>query len=390
MTTTQSSPLDRLHTIPEQGKPFRIQNRMLHLTYDGHLDFDAWIAFVQAPKPKISNGFPIAEYSMVHETSTSGYQHTHILVKFVKTVQTTNARIFDFNGVHPHIKKVTTTAHWNNVIEYHYKQGTPFTSLNDQSVISQIWSHNSVSDALLNMCESAREVGGIIAAFQHKPIDYGPPPHVDWRPWQTELMSELSQHPDDRTLNWIWDHTGCSGKSFLAKYMGMYKGAFVSCTANVYHVATQLQEFLRHGNAVLTVIFNFTRQTEEHKVYQALEQLKDGMVSSQKYKGTTLYFPCPHVVIMANYLPDITQASVDRWKIRTIANGTDFKHSFTGLDMDTWIKATGFERNRAIEIFKERLILDLLSPGDHSPLPPPINSNIFIQPQLSLLPPSNS
>jgi len=369
--STTTLDIDQLPDITEPNKPFRIQNKMLHLTYDGHIDFDSWIVFVSSPKSKTTLGLQISEFSMVHETGESGYQHSHILVKFLNAVKSINPRIFDFNGIHPNIKKVTTPTHWNNTVNYHAKQGTPKTSLKSIPLISQIWSHDTVSEALLNMCVSTRDVGGIIAAFQYKPIDYGSPPDVNWRPWQSELITELDAKPDDRTLNWIWDHTGHSGKTFLAKYMGMYKGSFVSSTANIYHVATQIHEFLKHGHTILTVIFNFTRQTEEHKVYQALESLKDGLVTSQKYKGTTLFFPSPHVVIMANYLPDITQASLDRWKMRTLKDGTHFKHTFTGIQLENWIKSTNLDRHDALELFKNRIIDDLNKPGINSPLPNP-------------------
>jgi len=68
----------------------------------------------------------------------------------------------------------------------------------------------------------------------------------------------------------------------LAKHVGMYKGAFVTTTGNIYNVATQLADAVKQGNAILTVIFNFTRDSEQHKVYQAIEQLKDGLVTSQE------------------------------------------------------------------------------------------------------------
>lgn len=361
-------PLKELKVIDSSSGTFRIQNTMLHLTYKSHIDFTEWLKHVGVSKNKKGLGFPIKEFSMVHETSDSQYEHTHILVKFEKAIQSKNCRIFDYKDIHPYIQKVTNLVHWDRVVVYHTKQGKPYTMLKTESVISDVWSHDTVSDAILNMCKTTREVGGVIAAFNYKPIDYGEPPDMNWRPWQTELINELEEKPDDRTINWIWDPKGHSGKTILAKYMGMYKGAFVSTQANIYHVATQLQEALKAKHSFLTVIFNFTRQTEEHKVYQALESLKDGLVTSQKYKGTTLYFECPHVVVFANYLPDITQATVDRWKIRTITRGEEFKHEFGGKEMNKWISdmmsLKSIDRNEAIKLLIESVEADLESPFD--------------------------
>jgi len=82
-----------------------------------------------------------------------------------------------------------------------------------------------------------------------------------------------------------------------------------------------LDEFLKvNKNSVLVVIFNFTRQQECTNIYQALEELKDGMVTSEKYKGRTIYFDYPHLVCLANYIPNISSMSKDRWDIRTIQN----------------------------------------------------------------------
>lgn len=360
------NPLEELKKIDE-GPSFRIQNTMLHLTYGGHLDFDEWIKYVTTPKKDHGLGFPISEYSMVHETGDTGHLHSHILVKFERAIQSKNSRIFDFKGIHPNIKKVTTGTHWARTVKYHEKDGTPKTLLRETNPIRAVWEHDTVSDALVHMCRTTREVGGIIAAFNYKPIDYGKPPDMKWRPWQEELIAELDKAPDDRTINWIWDPHGCSGKTILAKHMGMYKGAFVSTTANIYHVATQLQEALKVRHSFLTVIFNFTRQVEEHKVYQALESLKDGLVTSQKYKGSTMYFPSPHVVVFANYIPDIREATIDRWFIRTISNGTDFFHRFKGKQMqdwiDEWLRANPqSEYKNALDAFKLMIKEQIPSP----------------------------
>jgi len=48
--------------------------------------------------------------------------------------------------------------------------------------------------------------------------------------------------------------------------------------------------------------------------------LKDGVVFSGKYEGGARLFPPPHVIIFANFLPDFTKLSADRWVIRTLLN----------------------------------------------------------------------
>ena len=67
-------------------------------------------------------------------------------------------------------------------------------------------------------------------------------------------------------------------------------------------------------------IFNFPR-TSEGAVYNAIEQLKDGLVFSSKYEGGVKMFNPPHVIIFANWLPDVKTLSEDRWNIVNIGEG---------------------------------------------------------------------
>lgn len=303
-----------------EGEVFRLSNKRLHLTYRGHIEAKQWLRWMETEKGK-----KIKEYSIVWEVGESGYPHTHVLVWFEKICCTTNSRFFDWEGVHPNIKPVVTGEHWGNIVAYHRKQGVPVTNVGpevgepDPGVIKKVWACASVSEALLTVCTSLGTVGGVIAAFDKKPVSYGEPPEVAWRPWQQELHEELTEGKvDDRKIIWYWDPKGGGGKTFFAKYMGMYRGAFVTEKANAYHVATQVQGMMQKGGVILCVIFNFTRQSESLKIYQALESLKDGMITAEKYRGETLMFTVPHVVVFANYLPMFWKVSLDRWDVRLL------------------------------------------------------------------------
>jgi len=311
----------------EEKSNFRLQNQRIHLTYKSHIPPEAWLTWFKNCKKK-----NISFYSIVHESSDENhpYDHTHILIEFEKVFQTRNSRFFDWelpdkSVIHPNIKPVKSKKHWENTLKYHYKENTPYTNTEkpiDKSEIEEVWKHDSLKKALLNTCTTLNNVGGVIAAFNCKPSDYGIEPEVDWKPWQKDLVEELKNSPSPRKIHWYFDHYGNSGKSFFAKHFGMYKGAFVSTKANTYHIATALDEYIRANgqDSVLIVIFNFTRQQESRNIYQALEELKDGMVTSEKYKGRTMFFPNPHLVCFANYLPDITTVTQDRWDIRVLQN----------------------------------------------------------------------
>lgn len=383
MSTTSSDSLSSgitpnpIQLLPSiDSSKFRIQNSMIHLTYPTHVVFKDWMSFVS---DKLA--FNIVEYSMVHEVgekSRDGYEHTHILVKFDKNIQSRNPRIFDFNSLHPHIRRVSSKPYWRNVVNYHTKQGEPYTNiiLESGSFVDDVWSCESPSDALLANCDNPRQAGGILATYNHKPKPAKIEPLVNWQPWQSQLLHEIETYTsdDDRTINWIWDPFGNSGKTFFVKHLADYKGAFVSSHGNVRDLATQLKETLKSQDEVNTALFNFTRQSKEHKIYQALESIKDGLLCAQKYLGGTITLPSPQVYVFANYFPDIYEVSLDRWLIRTITAGRDFCHIFTGHDLDQWLRTTMAElyidRQEALDKFKS-LLSSQLEPAPtkiHAPL----------------------
>lgn len=314
--TPPGSELASLKGVEDTGK-FRIQNKQLHLTYAGHLVPSDLLAFIDGI-------CGIEKYSVVHETGKeSEYLHTHALIGFGKNFQSTNCRIFDFNDIHPNIKRVSTPQHWNNCVKYHYKEGVPTTNINPPvdtpSIVNQIWACDSPLDAVQQHCSKPSQVNGIVTIYTMKPIDYGPEPEVDWHSWQRELLDEVSEKAqDDRKVMWYYDPVGNHGKTFMAKHLAKYYDAYVTTKANTYHVATMIQELLKRGKQPELVVFNFTRQQEDHKVYECIESLKDGLITAQKYVGQTLVFDSPHVVVFANYLPDVSTMSQDRWDIKLL------------------------------------------------------------------------
>lgn len=329
---------------------FRLLNTRIHLTYEGHIEPPAYIAWIRDKFRKRE----LVQFSVVQEVGETGYEHTHVLLKFDKKIDIKNCRAFDYDLTHPNIKKVLNNTHWNNVVAYHCKQGTPYSNIGaTKSVrdeIEEIWTYDTVSDAILNACKSIKEVGGTIAAFNCKPIDYGKEPDdIILRPWQKKQMEIMEEKPHPDMIDWIWDPYGLAGKSFFSKYMGMYKGSFVTTSANIYHVATQLQQVInRSKKSVLACIFNLTRQTDKDtkKIYASVEALKDGMVSVQKYRGETLFFPTPHVVVFANHLPKLHKLTPLKWHLKIMdKDGKNFVGDITGEWIDYYIKKFLYDNN---------------------------------------------
>jgi len=133
------------------------------------------------------------------------------------------------------------------------------------------------------------------------------------RDWQLELRNELvGTEANDRTIVWIHDPVGGCGKSRFTKYMHIKYGALFITSGSAKDIAFQWK-----GEKI--VIFNLSRTKEGFVSYEALEGLKDGMISSPKYESCCKCFDSPHVVVMANFMPELDKLTKDRWDIRHLS-----------------------------------------------------------------------
>jgi len=134
--------------------------------------------------------------------------------------------------------------------------------------------------------------------------------------WQSALLEELAGEPDMRTVIWYCDATGGCGKTALCRYLvkNVPHTMFVS-SGSSKDITYQVIKSSWDPNIV---IFNLPRSAEGAMSYAAIESLKDGLLFSGKYEGGVKLFPPPHVVVMANFFPDLTKLSIDRWQIREL------------------------------------------------------------------------
>lgn len=133
------------------------------------------------------------------------------------------------------------------------------------------------------------------------------------RSWQKMVIDNLEFDPDERTINWYWEPEGNTGKTALIKYiLAKYSNTHYFCGGKASDIAYQL---IKNKWDPEICIFGFPRTAEGAISYNALEQLKDGLVFSPKYEGGTRIFNSPHVLVFANWLPDLSMLSADRWNI---------------------------------------------------------------------------
>jgi len=143
-------------------------------------------------------------------------------------------------------------------------------------------------------------------------------------PYQEFIEQMLDTKADDRKIYWFWEPTGNVGKSWFAKYMYLKYGERIGITSSSRSsdIVTIADE------SIEMYVFDFPRCMRDFAPYQALEQLKNGLVSDGKLKKKmiTKVFPRPHIVCFANSPPPENgeAMSKDKWAVLQI--GVDIMH----------------------------------------------------------------
>jgi len=122
-----TSIIEQLDEVSDQN--FRLNCKVVFLTYaNRHLPKEELHDFVieACGKP--------ASARVVHETGATGHEHTHVLLMATRKMDIKNCRKFDFEfdseTFHPHIKRVNTVAHIQNLRAYIEKEDkNPFGEL---------------------------------------------------------------------------------------------------------------------------------------------------------------------------------------------------------------------------------------------------------------------
>lgn len=145
------------------------------------------------------------------------------------------------------------------------------------------------------------------------------------REWQAEVVDRLEKQ-DDRKVLWVQDTEGNLGKSWLANWLVVNKGAYL--------VEGGKRTDIAHAyNYEKTVVFDYTRSQEEQVNYSIIESFKNGRIFAPKYESKMKIFNAAKVLALSNFEPDITKLSDDRWDI---------------------VRYEGLERQRGMKMRKKR------------------------------------
>lgn len=145
--------------------------------------------------------------------------------------------------------------------------------------------------------------------------------NITLRPFQQEIV-DLLHSPDlgndTRTIRWYWEPTGNVGKTSLAKHLCIkWPKNILYLSGKAADIKFAVSGFVKK-NTLKMAIFDLTRTSEQFVSYEALEAIKNGIFFSGKYEADMCIFDSPEVIVFANFPPEVSKLSADRWLVKKI------------------------------------------------------------------------
>jgi hypothetical protein len=130
-------------------------------------------------------------------------------------------------------------------------------------------------------------------------------------PWQQIFITDvMGADPDPSHVHWWYDTVGDIGKSFMVDYLVAFHGGI--CFTN-----GMMADIAHAYTCQPLVIFDLVHTQEEglDAVYMAVESFKNSLSIFSLADDSHCV---PHVVVFANFAPDKSKLSANRWKICNI------------------------------------------------------------------------
>lgn len=135
------------------------------------------------------------------------------------------------------------------------------------------------------------------------------------RSWQKDIVDYIDKDPDDRKILWVHESIGNVGKSAMTKYLVVkYKALFIDegKKSDLINLI-----FNTNMDKCKLVVIDIPRDNNNIS-YKTMESIKNGLVCNTKYETGVKAFNPPHIIVFANFSPEVEKMSLDRWDIRTI------------------------------------------------------------------------
>lgn len=271
-----------------------------------------------------------------NEVGKTGHEHAHVLLVSRKRMKLTSKKRWkkfrELIGKF-HLKPIQTAEHYANVIGYEEaekKKGNPVDIVYDDiplefnldvpyhiQVLQFIQSQKTWRDVMNSTDHSifiSARMSWARQVYDAKPTKI----EIKDRPlrWFQEYFLKVTDlPPDDRTVHWLADPSGDMGKSELVNML-INKGAF-------FFDGGKTQDVMYAYDGQPIVVVDLPRSSADFIPYRLIEMFKNKRAFSSKYVSCSKAFKVPHILVFANFAPDLSELTEDRW----IIYGRDVGHT---------------------------------------------------------------
>ena len=138
---------------------------------------------------------------------------------------------------------------------------------------------------------------------------------LEFYDWQKEIIKIINTKPDRRTIHWYWEEFGNSGKTTLAFHLCLKNEKYILVDGKANDVKCAVAQMVHEKKYPKLVMWDLSRTREDYVSYESIEKIKNGIFFSGKYESGMVQYNPPHVIVFANFPPDTSKLSKDRWHI---------------------------------------------------------------------------
>lgn len=137
----------------------------------------------------------------------------------------------------------------------------------------------------------------------------------DMDQWQKDIIEICKNKADNRTINWYWEPDGKCGKSQLCKWLCIHMNA-VLLGGSAADMKYALAQYFENHQSLPKIILIDIPRAQKIPDMAGLEEIKNGIFFSPKFKSGMVIGNSPHIFIFCNYQPErLDKWSKDRWNI---------------------------------------------------------------------------
>lgn len=297
----------------KEDRPFRGKRFVMDIHGHRKEDFDALVKFFDTDA---------VDLACIAKEFGQNKVHPHWQIYFEIVKHTDSIRKIMINDVLGHDRFYT-----------HWAKGTRQQNINYLHAVNcqrdQNYNNNGKDEKL---SKEAYEAGFIEYTKNVPPQEawlIKKKPHVDFwrnfkpRPFQKFFIDNFtSKSAGDRTIHFLFEPTGNTGKSKLLEYLHIFHGAIVTggTASDMKHAVVRWGEIV--GVMPIIICVDVARSDKFNaESAKAIEGIKNGIFFSGKYESAMAHsFDKPHILIISNVKPNISLFSVDRYRFYTIDN----------------------------------------------------------------------